>query len=127
MRRTIHIMEHMSPPSVLPDPADDLVAGDASGHESVATPALGEVVVVIIDGVDVAIANTGGVIRAFDDACTHRECPLSEGTIDAISVTCPCHKSRFDLETGAPLNGPATVPIRIRSVRPVGDRLLVER
>ncbi len=105
----------------------DLVAGDAFSLESIVTPSLGEVVVVTIDGVEVAIANIDGVIRAFDDACTHRECPLSEGIIDATAVTCPCHKSRFDLETGAPLNGPATVPIRIRSVRPVGDRLLVER
>lgn len=127
MRWIIRTVHCMSPPSSRPDPASDVVEGDDSALESVATPALGEVVVVMIGGVEVAIANIDGLFRAFDDACTHRECPLSEGAIDATSVTCPCHKSRFDLETGAPLTGPATVPIRIRSVRPAGDRLLVER
>lgn len=83
-------------------------------------------IVVDVNGVPVAIADVGGVIHAFDDTCTHRECPLSEGEIDATGVTCPCHRSRFDLRTGEPLNGPARAPIRIRTVRANGDGLLVE-
>lgn len=110
-----------------PDLSSNPVPSDDPAFESIARPAPGEVVVVTLDGIEVAVANTDGRIRAFDDTCTHRECPLSEGTIDATSVTCPCHRSRFDLGTGAPLNGPATIPIRIRSVRSDGDRLLVER
>lgn len=102
-------------------------ASDDTSFEPVESPAPGQVIVVSIDGVDVAVANTDGLIRAFDDTCSHRECPLSEGAIDATSVTCPCHKSRFDLATGIPMNGPATLPIRIRSVRTDGDRLVVER
>lgn len=80
-----------------------------------------------VDGVDVAVIELGADLVAFDDTCTHRACPLSEGVFDAISVTCPCHKSRFDLVTGQPLNGPATEPIRIRQVRFDGDELLIER
>ena len=93
---------------------------------AVALPAPGEVVVTEIDGVAVAIADVDGRLVAFDDTCTHRECPLSEGTIDAEGVVCPCHKSRFDLRTGQPLNGPAQAPLRIRAVRRDGGELLVE-
>ena len=83
--------------------------------------------VVDIDGTPVAIADVEGEIHAFDDECTHRTCPLSEGDLDGVLVTCPCHKSRFDIRTGAVLNGPATQPIRVRRVVREGDRILVER
>jgi len=90
-------------------------------------PVDGGVEVVDIDGTPVAVASVGGQYVAFDDTCTHRECPLSEGVLDPASVTCPCHKSRFDLRTGQPLNGPATLAIRIRRVELDGTHLLVER
>ena len=90
-------------------------------------PAPGEVLVVVIDGIDVAVTNIGGTVHAFDDTCTHRSCPLSEGAIDCSGVTCPCHKSRFDLLSGMPLNGPATEPVRIRLVTVEGDRVLIAR
>lgn len=90
-------------------------------------PAAGAPVIVSIDGIDVAVAVAGDRLVAFDDSCTHRACPLSEGTIDQSSVSCPCHHSRFDLVTGAPLNGPATEPIRIRQVVDDGDGLRIER
>ncbi len=82
---------------------------------------------VTIDGVDVAVAVVAGTLVAFDDTCTHRACPLSEGVFDERTVTCPCHKSRFDLRTGEPLNGPATEPIRVRRLSVDGEQLLIER
>lgn len=91
-----------------------------------AAPGDGEMVMVMVDGIEVAVANVGGVLHAFDDTCTHRQCPLSDGELDGRTVICPCHKSRFDLQTGAPLNGPATDPIRIRTVRREGNDLLIE-
>lgn len=90
-------------------------------------PAPGSPVVVTIGGIDVAIAVAGDRFVAFDETCSHRACPLSEGVIDQDSVTCPCHKSRFDLTTGMPIGGPATEPIRIYRVAVDGDRLLIER
>lgn len=83
--------------------------------------------VVDIDGTAVVIADVGGEIHAFDDECSHRACPLSEGELDGAIVTCPCHKSRFDVRTGAVLNGPATQPIHVRRVVLDGERILVER
>ncbi|HXG40511.1 MAG TPA: Rieske (2Fe-2S) protein [Candidatus Limnocylindrales bacterium] len=90
-------------------------------------PVAGAPVVVSVDGVDVAVVRLGDRFVAFDDTCSHRQCPLSEGELDERTVTCPCHRSRFDLTTGAPLDGPARQPIRIRRVVPDGDGLLIER
>jgi nitrite reductase/ring-hydroxylating ferredoxin subunit len=95
--------------------------------EAVVPPATGTASVVTIDDVAVALVEAGGQLRAFDDTCTHRGCSLAEGTVDAISVTCPCHHGRFDLSSGIPLDGPPTEAIRVRIVRRDGDRVLVER
>jgi len=95
--------------------------------EAVASPAPGAMSVVTIDGVAVALADVGGQLRAFDDTCTHRGCSLAGGTVDATSVTCPCHRGRYDLESGVPLDGPPTEAIRVRVIRRDGDRVLVER
>jgi len=95
--------------------------------EAVEPPAPGSASVVTIDGVAVALVDEGGHLRAFDDTCTHRGCSLSEGTVDATSVTCPCHRGKFDLASGVPLDGPPTESIRIRVVRRDGDLVYVER
>lgn len=87
----------------------------------------GVITVVDIDGTAVAIVNVGGQMHAFDDECSHRSCPLSEGGLEESIVTCPCHKSRFDIRTGAVLNGPATLPIRVRKLVHDGEQWLVER
>ncbi len=86
----------------------------------------GDVIVFDVEGTAVALANVDGNLYAFDDTCTHRECPLSEGEFDGPIVTCPCHRSRFDLRTGDVLNGPATLPIRVRRLVHEAERLLVE-
>lgn len=91
-----------------------------------AVPGPGEMITVDVDGTTVAIASIGGKLRAFDDACTHRGCSLAEGTLAGPTVTCRCHKGRFDLRTGEVLDGPPPAPIRIRAVQQDGDGLLVE-
>lgn len=113
----------------LPPPARSEVPGVVKEieFEAVAPPAPGAAAVVTIDGVAVALVEVDGQLRAFDDSCTHRGCSLAEGTVDATSVTCPCHRGRFDLASGVALDGPPTEPIRIRLVRREGDRVLVER
>jgi 3-phenylpropionate/trans-cinnamate dioxygenase ferredoxin subunit len=49
---------------------------------------------------------------AFETWCTHAECPLTDGWLEGEAVRCACHGSLFALATGAPLDGPATEPIR---------------
>jgi len=92
-----------------------------------APPSEGMMAPVVVDGTFVAIGRLDGALVAFDETCTHRQCPLTDGVLAEGSITCPCHKSRFDLRTGQPLNGPAVEPLRIRGIKLDGDRLYVER
>ena len=79
-----------------------------------------------IDGTKVSVTKAGGDLHAFDDTCTHRGCSLGAGELDGTTVTCPCHGSQFDVTSGAVIRGPATRPVRSRSVELKGADLLVE-
>ena len=58
----------------------------------------------------VSVARVGDHLYAFDDLCTCADapCPLSGGLLRGTTLMCQCHGSRFDVSTGAVLNGPAT-------------------
>ena len=77
-------------------------------------------------GTKVAVANADGQLYAFDDTCTHRGCSLATGRLDGTTLTCSCHGSQFDVTSGAVIRGPATRPVRSRSVQIAGEDLLVE-
>jgi nitrite reductase/ring-hydroxylating ferredoxin subunit/uncharacterized membrane protein len=67
-----------------------------------------EVRKVDVDGVPVLLARSrNGNVCALAHTCTHLGGPLSEGARDGDTITCPWHGSRFDLCTGAVLEGPA--------------------
>jgi 3-phenylpropionate/trans-cinnamate dioxygenase ferredoxin component len=72
----------------------------------------------------VSVARVGDRLYAFDDLCTCAEqsCPLSGGLLTATTLMCQCHGSRFDVTTGAVVNGPATEPLNLYEVQEVdGD------
>jgi len=50
---------------------------------------------------------------AFQEFCSHRFGPLSEGSFDGFNVQCPWHNSCFDVRTGKVTNGPAKVDLKI--------------
>jgi nitrite reductase/ring-hydroxylating ferredoxin subunit/uncharacterized membrane protein len=63
---------------------------------------------VTVDGVPVLLARARtGEVCALANTCTHLGGPLAEGSRDGDTVICPWHGSRFDLRTGAVLEGPA--------------------
>jgi 3-phenylpropionate/trans-cinnamate dioxygenase ferredoxin subunit len=55
---------------------------------------------------EVLIANVNGVYYAIGNICTHQRGDLSKGTLEGITVTCPKHKSKFDVTTGKVISGP---------------------
>lgn len=61
-------------------------------------------------GMDVLMVRRDGLLFGIADVCTHAGGPLHEGTLDGCVVTCPWHGSRFRVDTGEPLQGPATFP-----------------
>lgn len=60
-------------------------------------------------GASVVLVKLGTEVYALDDTCVHAGCSLAGGTIDGVSIICPCHGSQYDLRDGSVLNGPATM------------------
>jgi 3-phenylpropionate/trans-cinnamate dioxygenase ferredoxin subunit len=54
---------------------------------------------------------------AVSGMCSHQQKPLWNGRVRHCKITCPVHGARFDLETGAALDLPATQPIDTFEVR----------
>jgi 3-phenylpropionate/trans-cinnamate dioxygenase ferredoxin component len=87
----------------------------------------GTIVAVDARGTRIAVANVGGSYYAFDDACTHEQCSLTEmGELAGTTVMCTCHGSEFDVSTGKVLAPPATVPVKVYATRVDGDALQIE-
>ena len=63
----------------------------------------------------ISIARVDDRLYAFDDLCTCADeaCPLSGGLLTGTTLMCQCHGSRFDIATGAVINGPATEPLHV--------------
>jgi nitrite reductase/ring-hydroxylating ferredoxin subunit len=62
------------------------------------------------DGVKVLLLKRGGRIHAIAETCSHMGGPLAEGKVEGATVRCPWHGSRFSVETGEVIDGPATHP-----------------
>jgi 3-phenylpropionate/trans-cinnamate dioxygenase ferredoxin subunit len=72
----------------------------------------------------IAVARVGDRLFAFNDLCTcaDQACPLSGGLLAGTTLMCQCHGSRFDITTGAVINGPATEPLTVYDVHQIdGD------
>lgn len=81
---------------------------------------------VVVDGLEIAVARLDdGAWSAFDNDCTHEECPLAEGDLEGDRIVCYCHSSAFDIRTGEVLEGPAEDALRIYETRVQGDDLEV--
>jgi 3-phenylpropionate/trans-cinnamate dioxygenase ferredoxin subunit len=78
-----------------------------------------------VDGRSVLLCHSGGRIHAVENLCSHAQQPLECGRLKNGWIACPTHGARFDLETGEPIGGPATEPIRTFAVRIVGGAIEV--
>ncbi len=65
-----------------------------------------------IDRLVMTIARIDNRLYAFQEFCTHRFGPLSEGSLHGFNVQCPWHNSCFDVRTGKVTNGPAKVDLK---------------
>lgn len=65
----------------------------------------------------VLLVRNADTIHAIADRCSHADADLDCGIVRNGWIACPAHGARFDIETGEPLNPPATLPIRVFPVR----------
>jgi nitrite reductase/ring-hydroxylating ferredoxin subunit len=70
---------------------------------------------------DVAVFSVEGGFCATQAMCTHKQGPLSEGSLDGTTVTCPLHGAQFNVWTGAVLRGPAKDPLKTYRVTVDGE------
>ncbi len=64
---------------------------------------------------------TEGDFKAFTAVCTHQGCAVESSTEGEIP--CPCHGSRFSLEDGSPISGPATAALAPVEITVDGDSI----
>jgi Rieske Fe-S protein len=76
----------------------------------------------IISGDLVITQPVSGTYKAFSKVCTHAGCDVSK--IDAGVIVCPCHNSKFSLETGEPVSGPATKALPETKVKVSGANIV---
>jgi len=72
---------------------------------------------VVVQGVPILLVRRAGRLFAVADTCSHFGGPLSEGKLVDNCIECPYHASRFDLEDGHVVNGPAVHPQPCLEVR----------
>jgi nitrite reductase/ring-hydroxylating ferredoxin subunit/uncharacterized membrane protein len=70
-----------------------------------------------VGGRRIAAARTEKGYVAFQDRCTHKGGPLSDGVLICGTVQCPWHGSQFDVHTGKVKCGPAEVGIETYEVK----------
>jgi nitrite reductase/ring-hydroxylating ferredoxin subunit len=75
----------------------------------------------------VLLANIDGAFYALQDACGHRQAPLSRGRLEGHVVECPLHFAQFDVRTGKLLSGPTSADVPSCEVRVEEDVVYVRR
>jgi nitrite reductase/ring-hydroxylating ferredoxin subunit len=100
-------------------------AGDTIEAASADELKVGQMKLLRAGGRRIALARTEHGYAAFDDRCTHRGGPLSDGALVCDTVQCPWHGSQFDVITGRVKAGPATDAIVTYAVDERDGRVFV--
>ena len=80
-----------------------------------------------VDATDqVLVVHSNGRFSAMQGICTHEYFELDKGFLTAGTITCALHLSRFDLDSGEPLDPPAEIPLAVYQVVIENDRINIE-
>lgn len=79
------------------------------------------------DCVPILLVRRGERVFAMAETCSHLSGPLSEGKLMDDSIVCPYHASRFALDDGRVLDGPAVHPQPCLEVRTRNRRIEVRK
>ena len=107
------------------DAEDSTGSGDAGGTPGEELAAVADVPVggcFVVSGAKVVVTQpTEGDFKAFTAVCTHRGCLVESSTEG--DIPCPCHSSKFSLEDGSPISGPATAALEAVEITVSGDSI----
>jgi nitrite reductase/ring-hydroxylating ferredoxin subunit/uncharacterized membrane protein len=79
------------------------------------------------DCVPILLVRRGKRVFALAETCSHFSGPLAEGKLVGDTIVCPYHNSRFALEDGRVLDGPAVHPQPSLDVRVRNGQIEVRR
>jgi nitrite reductase/ring-hydroxylating ferredoxin subunit/uncharacterized membrane protein len=79
------------------------------------------------NGVPILLVRRGERLFAMAETCSHFSGPLSEGKLEGDSIVCPYHASRFALEDGRVLDGPAVHPQPCLEIRARNGQIEVRK
>jgi len=115
-------------PATSSSPDDETSSPSDAETESGGGPALASTADVPVGGCLVVSAAkvvvtqpTEGDFKAFSAVCTHQGCLVE--TSPGGEIPCPCHGSRFSLEDGSALSGPATASLAPVEITVDGDSI----
>jgi nitrite reductase/ring-hydroxylating ferredoxin subunit/uncharacterized membrane protein len=63
-----------------------------------------------VNGLKLVLVQRRSKVYALNEVCSHLGGPLAEGHLEGDGIVCPWHGSRFALDDGRVLDGPATYP-----------------
>jgi nitrite reductase/ring-hydroxylating ferredoxin subunit len=65
---------------------------------------------------EVMVINYDGQFFCLQARCTHAGAPLVEGTLEGNILTCPWHGSKFKIDNGEVVKGPAEKPLHVYKI-----------
>jgi nitrite reductase/ring-hydroxylating ferredoxin subunit/uncharacterized membrane protein len=89
--------------------------------------AVNQLALIHAGGERIVVGRTETGTAAFQDRCTHKGGPLSDGTMACGVVQCPWHGSQFDVHSGEVKQGPAEQAIETYEVKPSNGRLAIDK
>lgn len=86
----------------------------------------GTIKAVQVNSMNILLVNLGDSFFAIGNICKHQGCKLSSGLLSGEVIQCPCHGSRYNVKTGAIVNGPTKEPEPSYEVRVENDQIFVK-
>jgi len=81
---------------------------------------------VLVEEQPVVLLSLDGTIYALGAVCSHYGAPLNNGTIVERTIECPWHASRFALDDGRVVQGPACAGVPVYDCKIVGDQVQIK-
>jgi Rieske Fe-S protein len=81
---------------------------------------------VVLDNAKLVVTrDADGQVHGFSAVCTHQGCLVA--SFSGGTINCPCHGSKFDAGTGAPVAGPANRPLAPIALEVVGNDVVMRQ
>jgi nitrite reductase/ring-hydroxylating ferredoxin subunit/uncharacterized membrane protein len=81
---------------------------------------------ILIEEQPVLLIKVNDTIHALGAVCSHYGAPLNEGTLVQNTIECPWHLSRFALEDGRVVQGPACAAVPVYDCRIVNTQVQIK-